>query len=453
METILSRVGEGLSNLPYAWLILFHLQYPDIALDMPQQEKPEIRTPVSDEHYPNPIFEEQQPSQVLEPFIVLAKHRNLIVWTVVTAALVSGVISFLLAKAYTANARILPPQESTSIAGAMLGQLGPLISSAAGKDMGLHNPNDIYVAMLHSRTISDRIIDRFSLMSVYGKKLRVDARHKLDSEVEITVGRDNVISISVEDRDPQRATDMANAYVEELGKLTRTLAVTEAAKRRLFFEQEMKTASDELASAEDALKKTEENTGIIQLDNQAKGMLQAYEEMRARVSAKEVEIEGMKSFATKDNPDLVRAEQELAALRSQLGRFEKGTRNGSTSEPSDVALSRVPGAGLEYVRKLRVVKYRETLLELLTKQYEIARIDESKEAALIQVLDNAVVPEKKSWPPRTALVTVSTLIAFIVVLPLVFLIEWGKKAMQDPHFTAHWDLLKFYLRGQHRRAK
>jgi tyrosine-protein kinase Etk/Wzc len=229
--------------------------------------------------------------------------------------------------------------------------------------------------------------------------------------------------------------------------------VTEAAKRRLFFEQEMKTASDELALAENELKNTEESTGIIQLDSQARGMLQAYEDMRARVSEKEVEIQGMQSFATKDNPDLVRAEQQLAALRSQLSQFEKGQGKRSNSAASDVSLSKVPGVGLEYVRKLRVVKYRETLLELLTKQYEIARIDESKEAAIIQVLDKAVVPEKRSWPPRTALVTVSTLIAFIVILPVVFLIEWSRKAMQDPQFLAHWDLLKFYLRGQQTRPK
>jgi tyrosine-protein kinase Etk/Wzc len=420
---------------------------------MPPQEKPEFRTPVSEEPFPNPLFEEQNKNHVLEPFIILAKHRSLILWTVAGAAIVSAIVSLMLTKAYTAEARILPPQESASIAGAMLGQLSPLIDGAAGKDLGLRNPNDMYVAMLHSRTVSDRMIDRFLLMSVYGKKLRVDARHKLDSEVEITVGRDNVISISVEDRDPQRATDMANAYVEELGKLTRTLAVTEAAKRRLFFEQEMKTASDELALAENELKKTEESTGIIQLDSQARGMLQAYEDMRARVSEKEVEIQGMQSFATKDNPDVVRAEQQLAALRSQLSQFEKGQGKRSNSAASDVSLSKVPGVGLEYVRKLRVVKYRETLLELLTKQYEIARIDESKEAAIIQVLDKAVVPEKRSWPPRTALVTVSTLIAFIVILPVVFLIEWSRKAMQDPQFMAHWDLLKFYLRGQQTRPK
>lgn len=420
---------------------------------MPQQEKPEFRTPVSEEPFPTPIFEEQHKNHVLEPFIILAKHKNLILLTVAAAAIVSAAISLVLTKSYTANARILPPQESSSIAGAMLGQLGPLLGAAAGKDLGLRNPNDMYVAMLHSRTVSDRLIDRFSLMSVYNKKFRVDARHKLDSEVEITVGRDNVISISVDDRDPQRATDMANAYVEELGKLTRTLAVTEASKRRLFFEQEMNTASDELAQAEDALKKTEESTGIIQLDSQAKGMLQAYEDLRARVSVKEVEIQGMKSFATKDNPDLVRAEQELAALRAQVARFESGRGNAPNSSPSDVALSKVPGVGLEYVRKLRAVKYRETLYELLTKQYEIARIDEAKEAAIIQVLDKAVVPEKRSWPPRAALVIVSTLLALIIILPVVFLIEWGKKSTQDPQFTAHWDLLKFYLRGQHRSSK
>src|SRR5262249_48283865 len=144
--------------------------------------------------------------------------------------------------------------------------------------------------------------------------------------------------ISVDDRDPKRAAGMANAYVDELTRLTRTLAVTEASKQRLFFEHEMRTASDELAAAELALKQTEEATGIIQLDSQSKVMLQSYADLRARVAEKEVEVQSMNSYATAENPGLIRAQQELSALRSQLARFEYGT-NGKS--PSDVGLSKV----------------------------------------------------------------------------------------------------------------
>ena len=413
---------------------------------MPKQGNAEIRVQATHEGAFPPALGQRESGHLLEPFIVLAKHKFLILFTVGGVALLTAVISLLLPNDYTAQSRILPPKENTSIATAMLGQFGPLLG-ATGKDLGIHNPNDMYVAMLRSRTVADALIDQFSLMSVYHKKLRVDARKRLDSATEISAGRDDVISVSVEDKDPHRAADLANAYVDELAKLTRTLAITDASKRRLFFEHEVKTASDELAAAEDALKATQQSTGIIQLDSQAKVMLEAMAELRAQVTAKEVQIQAMKSFATAENPDLVRAEQELAALRAQVARFESGSGGRANSE---IALAKVPEAGLEYVRKLREVKYRETMLELMTKQYEIARIDESKDAAIVQLLDKAVPPEKRSWPPRVALVLVSTLLALLIAMAAAFYMEWLQKAKEDPQFVARLHLLKFYLRGDHK---
>ena len=412
---------------------------------MLHDEKHATEMAIAEELHLRPETRAQEGS-FLDPLIVLAKHKLFVLGFAGTAAVLAGIVSLLLPKAYTATAKILPPKESTSIASAMLGQLSPLIG-LAGKDLGIHNPNDLYVAMLRSRTISDDLINRFSLMNIYRKKLRVDAEKKLDEATEIIAGRDDVISVSVEDKDPHRAADLANAYVDELAKLTRTLAITDASKRRLFFEHEVKTASDELATAEDALKATQQSTGIIQLDSQAKVMLEAMAELRAQVTAKEVQIQAMKSFATAENPDLVRAEQELAALRAQVARFESGSGGRANSE---IALAKVPEAGLEYVRKLREVKYRETMLELMTKQYEIARIDESKDAAIVQLLDKAVPPEKRSWPPRAALVLVSTLLALLIAMAAAFYMEWLQKAKEDPQFVARLHLLKFYLRGDHK---
>ncbi|HWF67883.1 MAG TPA: Wzz/FepE/Etk N-terminal domain-containing protein, partial [Acidobacteriaceae bacterium] len=230
---------------------------------MPKQGNAEIRVQATHEGAFPPALGQRESGHLLEPFIVLAKHKFLILFTVGGVALLTAVISLLLPNDYTAQSRILPPKENTSIASAMLGQFGPLLG-ATGKDLGIHNPNDMYVAMLRSRTVADALIDQFSLMNIYHKKLRVDARKRLDAATEINAGRDDVITISVEDRDPGRASDIANAYVVELGKLTRTLAITDASKRRLFFEHEVKTASDELATAEDALKATQQSTGIIQ---------------------------------------------------------------------------------------------------------------------------------------------------------------------------------------------
>jgi capsule polysaccharide export protein KpsE/RkpR len=300
----------------------------------------------------------------------------------------------------------------------------------------------MYVAMLKSRTVADALIDRFSLMNVYHKKLREETRRRLEDLTQVEAGKDGIISVSVDDRSPARAAEMANAYIDELEKLTRTLAVTDAGKRRIFFEREVKAANDELATAESQLKQTEESTGIIQLDSQAKVMLQAYADLRGQVAAKQVEIQAMRSFATPENPDLIREQQELTALQTQLSRFERGQGNRS---PTDLALEKVPGAGLEYVRKLREVKYRETLFELLAKQYEAARIDEARDASVIQVMDKAVTPEKRSWPKRGLFVLAVTLFALLVGILLAYVTEGFKRTKEDPQFAAKWHLLKAYL--------
>jgi uncharacterized protein involved in exopolysaccharide biosynthesis len=417
---------------------------------MSLHETKEPITPIPEESQAQHMFPGAEKRHFVDLLIILAKRKSLILRCTLAAAVLSLVISFLLPKYYSATAKILPPQQSQSMATAMLGQLGPLLGATAGKDLGLRNPNDLYVAMLRSRTVEDNLVDHFSLMSVYRDKLRVDALRDLESLTEIIAGKDGVISVSVDDRDPRRAAAIANAYIDELTKLTKTLAVTDAGKRRLFFEQEVRTANDELAAAEQELKHTEETTGIIQLDNQSKVMLQSYADLRAQVAAREVQVQSMRSYATPENPDLVRAEHELSALRSQVARFEGGEGGHSST---NIALSKVPSAGLEYVRRLREVKYREALLELLTKQYEIARIDESKDASIIQVLDHAVTPERKSRPHRSIIVLLVTLLALLFAIVWAFIAEAIESSKGDPEFNVRLQLLKIHLsRGWARRA-
>ncbi|HEY1937099.1 MAG TPA: Wzz/FepE/Etk N-terminal domain-containing protein [Candidatus Angelobacter sp.] len=411
---------------------------------MALQETTDIRERVREEERVNETFIAKEKWRLFDLLIIFAKRKRLILDCTGGAAALSVVITLLLPTYYTGTARILPPQQNQSIATAMLGQLGPLIGATAGKELGLHNPNDLYVGMLHSRSLEDALIDKFSLMSVYKKKKRDEARQKLESLSLIISGKDSLISISVEDRSAERAAEIANAYVEQLENITNSLAVTDAAKQRLFFEREMKTAGVELANAELALKKIQESTGIIQLDSQSKVMLESYANLRAQIAAKEVEVQAMRSFAAPENPDLTRAQQELAALRSQAARFERG-KIGDPS--SDVSLANVPRAGLEYVRGLREVKYRETLLELLTKQYEIARIDEAKDASLIQVLDRAIPPESKSWPHRGFMVILFTLFAFLLAIVWSLLSEFLQTAKQDPEYALRMHMLKAYMSG------
>jgi tyrosine-protein kinase Etk/Wzc len=328
---------------------------------------------------------------------------------------------------------------------AALSQLGPL-AALAGQGLGLRNPSDIYVSMLRSRTVTDNLVDRFSLMKVYKAKLRVEAERRLEGSTMIIAGKEGVISVTVEDRDPRRAADVANGYIDELEKLTKTLAVTEAGKRRLFFEREMKMENNNLADAEVALKQTQETTGLILLDGQSRAMITSLTSLRAAIAAKEVEVESMRSFAAPENPDLVITENQLATMRGQLDRLEHGQGKRAIA---DVPIENVPTAGLEYVRKFRDVKYHEALFELLAKQYEVAKIDEARESLIVQQLDKAVPPERKSGPLRSVVVLSATTLALLLAVLGVFFMEKLERARQDPQFVTRLRLFHVYLRGKH----
>jgi uncharacterized protein involved in exopolysaccharide biosynthesis len=380
---------------------------------------------------------------LLSILIVLAKRKRLIMKVVACGAFLGLAVVLLLPRKFAATAQIMPSQQSQSITAFMLGQLGPL-AATAGRDLGLRNPSDLYIAMLHSRTMADALISRFSLMQVYGKSRIEDARERLDEVSEISAGRESVISIVVDDRDPQRAADIANAYVEQLQKVTQTLRVTEAARRRLFYEQEVQKANGELAFAEQALRQVQETTGVIQLDSQSKAMIEGLVTLRAKVMTQEAQVQSMRVFATEENPDLVRAERELKAMKSEYAGLERGKGRSSIF---DVTLEKVPSAGMEYLRRLRELKYRESLLEILNKQYEIAHIDEGKDAATIQVLDPAVRPgvEVRTWPFRLVIGQVIVYFSLLLAVVLAFLAESQAQARNNPEYSSQLQLLRFWL--------
>jgi len=378
----------------------------------------------------------------LDLLIVLAKRKWFIAKLTAGVAVLSLIVSILLPKYFTGTTRILPPQQTQSVAAAMLGQLGA-VANLAGKDIGLRNPNDLYVAMLKSRTVADSLIQQFHLQNVYQVKRLMDARERLEQSTEIDSGKDGVITISVLDRDPSRAADLANGYVKELYKLTQSLAVTEAGQRRLFFEGQLHAATEDLARAEQALRVTQEKTGLVQLDGQAKAIIEAMSKARAQIAAKQVQIEAMKSYATPQNPDLLLATKELEAMRGQLAVMEKSQMGpgGDLQLPA----GKLPSAGLEYVRAYREFKYREGVFELLSKEFEIAKIDEAKSAPIIQVMDPAIPPEAKSKPKRAVIVIVVTFIGFFVAIVLAFLMEATEYLSMQPQISQRWLVFRRYL--------
>src|SRR5882672_1009652 len=394
---------------------------------------------------PNDLSDSEEIS-LLDIAIVLAKNKKIVLGLPLVMGLAAISVTFVLPNWYTATARILPPQQQSSSA-TMLSQLGPL-AGLAGASLGIKNPADLYIGMLRSRTIADAVIQRFDLMKLYDDDTLYDTRKELEKRVTIaSSNRENIITIEVEDKDRKRAASMANAYVEELNKLTKTVAVTEAAQRRVFFEQQLVSAKEHLADAEIVLRRTQESTGLIKLDDQGKAIIENVARLLGQVAVKEVQLTAMRSYATSMNPDLIRVQQELAGLRDQLARVEKDrtSKEGNIFVPT----GKVPAAGLEYLRKLRDVKYHETIFELIAKQYELAKIDEAKEGSIVQFIDRAVEPDKKSRPRRILIASLTALISLFLVVAGVFIKEVMTRVRGDSNQTRRLDLLWHYLFRPH----
>jgi tyrosine-protein kinase Etk/Wzc len=359
----------------------------------------------------------------LDIFIVLARNKKLILAIMLGAVLVSSAVSLLLPPVYMAETRILPPQSGAmSLSSQLLNQYGGLASMIPGA-FGLKNPIDMYIGMLKSRTVYGRIIDRFGLMQLYKTRYREEARTELDKRVAVRSGKDGILMVTVEDHDPKRAAEMANAFVVELKNLNRGLAVTEAAQRRLFFEEQLADVKKSLSESEEGFRKFQEKTGALKIDEQTKAAIAGISSLRAQIAASEVQQTVMRTYATPENPDLQRLEEESRGLKTELNKMEERGRNGH--DPL-MSTGRMPSVGLEYLRKLRDVKFNETLYELLAKQYELAKLDESRDASVIQVIDKAVPPEKRAKPRRTLIVALSTITAFFLSIFLVFFLEYKK---------------------------
>jgi uncharacterized protein involved in exopolysaccharide biosynthesis len=352
--------------------------------------------------------------------------------------IVVALISLALPNIYKATTKLLPPQQQSGTA-ALLSQLGGFSGMAAGV-AGIKNPNDLYVGMLNSRTVADRIIARFDLKKAYDTDSQERARTQLSGNTVISTGRDGLITIAVEDKDQKRVAQLANAYVEELTKLTRTLAITEAGQRRIFYEHQLELAKNNLANAEMKLKGALDTHGFVSVDVESRGVIETVAKLRAQIAAKEIQINSMQAFVTANNPSYRQAQEELSSLRAQIDKLENGRADVVDQVDKDGK-----AAGLENIRTLRDVKYYQMLYELLAKQYEMAHLDEAKDASVIQVLDPAIEPERKDKPRRALIVLISMALAFVGSIAFAFTSEAKRQAMLNPERAAKLEQLRFYL--------
>jgi tyrosine-protein kinase Etk/Wzc len=351
-----------------------------------------------------------QNSLSMASFLRILLHRKkTVLYSAFTGLVLSTILAFLLAPTYTAVTSFVPPGSSnTTSAAALMGQLSALGGSSL---LGGRSQGDLYMGILKSHTIARDLVQQFDLMSVYKVKKESQAEKILARNSLIEVGaKDPIVVISVTDRNPERARDIAQGYIQALQTTTASLALTESSQRRLFYEQRLAKEKDELANAEVSLKLVQEKSGLVAPAGQMAVQIQRLSELRAQLTDRQVRLSVLLHQETEENPDVIRLQNEVASIQAQINQSESS----QSKQPfGRFSISQVPEMETEYIRKTRDVKYHEALFEIIAKQYEAARLDEAKDAP-IQVLDHATVPDMKSGPHRSIIMVIGIMFGLLV---------------------------------------
>ena len=377
---------------------------------------------------------------LLDLALVLVKRKKLIFWMTFGLAFLVAVYSLLTPKIYRAETRLLPPKSAEVGASALLDMAtGGAASALAGK-----TPGDLYVGIAKGRTVMDKVIERFKLQEVYKTdnpdRIRAALSANLEAKADLKTG---IISIAVLDKDPGRAAAVANGFVDALKEVTSGLAISEAAQKRLYYETQLKEVQSALQKSEEELKAYQERTGIQEAGSQTGALVGTLASLRAQITAKEVQLRALKAYATGQNPEVKKVQNELSALYGQLERLEAD--QGSARDPLNPE-GGMPQARLEYMRLLREVKFNEYLYGLLQKQFEMAKLGEVKDAAVIQVIDEAVPPQVRFKPKRTLMVLLAAVLGFFLSIFAAFFLEFLENAKQDPESAAKLEAFKRYAR-------
>lgn len=328
---------------------------------------------------------------------VVRPHLNKIAGLALAVGAIAYGITLLIAPTFTARTTIISPQQQQNSAAAALASLGALTGLAGGGT--IKSPADQYVALMQSTTVGNRIVDRFKLMDLYNSKFRVDALNTLGGNVKINAGKkDGLITVEVDDTDPVRAAQIANAYVEELRQVSNKLALTEAQQRRTFFEQQLRQAKDGLKEAQQRLQETGFDAGALK--SEPKAAAESYARTKAEIAATEVRLGALRKNLTENALEVQQLVAALSGLRGQLSQLERPM---------------LPSSNQDYVSAYREFKYQEALFDIFAKQFELAKMDEARENTLIQVLDPATPPERKSKPKRTLIAAASALITSLIL--------------------------------------
>ncbi len=376
-------------------------------------------------------------------------RRTLILRIVFIVTILSVIISLLLTKKYTANATILPPNpQQEAMFGMMsasmtsglsnLGRMSNLIS-------GTGTASDLFAAIMQSGRIKGEIIKKYNLQKVFRSKTMTDAGKALDKITTIEVSGEGIVSVSVVYKNKKLAADIANAYVEELDKFNKETAMTVGKKYRIFIEERLKNVSKDLTDAEESLRVFQEKNRTIVIDEEIKSAINAIAKLKGEIMIREAQKGALESYANINSPFSQNINNELNGLKKELSRIEFGEAGKPSKEFGagfSIPLSKLPDVALQYARLFRDVKVQEVVFEMMTQQYEQAKIMEVKDTPTVQFLDRASPPEKKSYPHRAAIVIFSSVSALIISICIAYFLECLKNVKMIPEWQEMYNTLK-----------
>ena len=352
--------------------------------------------------------------------------------------LMSGIlVAFLLPKRYTSTAKLMPPDGQSSSGMAMLGALSGKVgglAGVAGDLLGGGGSGPLFIGILQSQTVQERLVQRFDLKRVYGDRLDEDARKDLAERTGVGEDRKSgIISISVDDRDPHRAAAIAQAYVEELNRLSAELSTSAAHRQRVFLEERLKAVKLDLDQAAVDFSQFSSKNSAIDIKEQGRAMVEAAAQLQGELIAAESEKKGLEAIYASGNPRVRAIDARVMELRKQLEKL--GGEGDGLAAPAALypSIRQLPLLGVQYADLYRRTKIQETVFEALTQQYELAKVQEAKETPAIKVLDPARVPERRSFPPRTNITIMFASFGFAAgVFWLIVRSRWEQTDALDP---------------------
>lgn len=386
-------------------------------------------------------LDEDQGLSLLDLLIAVGQHKLHVLALALAGAALGVGAALWLPNVYTAKTALLPPAQSGG-ANSLSASLGALaaVAGLGGGGGALKSPEELYVALLKSDTIANNLIVQFKLQERYEKKTLVDTRQQLAKEMRVTGDKKSgLVMVEVDDEDPQFAANMANTLSDELRKLLTHVAVTEAQQRRAYFESQVSKAKEALIKAEMVVKNRQEATGILSLDTQTQTALAASAQIRGQIVAREVQLKALRSFAGPEHPELKKLLAELASLKDELAKLEGG--RGEAALEAKATDGKTTEA-LNSVRAFRELKFQEAIYAAMVQQYTLAAADEAKEAPLVQQVDVAQPPDKKSKPARALIAVGATFAGLMLGLLWAAVRAMQAASATQPQTAARWQALR-----------